>query len=154
MRLDVKPVAEFSAEERGALLALTAAVYPPEKTAVSPGRAIQWSSPEHGVLVLGPAGELVAYVGIVVRAGRLDGAPVKIGGVGSVKTHPVAFSLLVCQDHLQPFYGRLGWRAFTGRPLVEQPAGRTEFTINRPMVRPGLRPAPEAGLIDLAGPPW
>lgn len=130
------------------------------------------------MLIWSADGELVAYVGIVVRAGALDGASVTIGGVGSVKTHPraerrghataglrravaalnedhqVAFSLLVCRDHLVPFYERLGWRAFSGRLLVEQPAGRTEFTLNRPLVLPGRRPAPEGGLIDLHGPPW
>jgi len=82
--------------------------------------------------------------------------PVKIGGVGSVKTHPraqgrgyasaglrraatalhddhqVAFSLLVCQEHLLPFYHRLGWIPFSGRLVVEQPSGST-VTINRPM---------------------
>jgi hypothetical protein len=130
------------------------------------------------VLVWSPEAALVAYVGIVVRAGALDGAAVKIGGVGSVKTHPraegrgyataglrraaaaltddhqVAFSLLVCRDHLLPFYERLGWCVFAGRVLVEQPAGRMEFTINRAMVLPGRSPAPRDGLIDLHGPPW
>ena len=125
-----------------------------------------------------PEGELVSHVGIVVRAGILDGAPVKIGGVGSVKTHPraegrgyasaglhraaavlqdkhrVAFSLLVCQEHLLPFYSRLGWLTFLGRLLVEQPTGRTVFSINRPMVLAGQRPAPQDGVIDLAGLPW
>jgi hypothetical protein len=145
---------------------------------VSPGPSIQWAPPEYGVLIWSPEVELVAYVGIVVRAGAVDGVPVRIGGVGSVKTHPraegrgyataglrraadalsddhqVAFSLLVCRDHLLPFYSRLGWRAFSGRLLVEQPTGRLEFTINRPMVLPGRGPAPEGGLIDLHGPPW
>jgi hypothetical protein len=130
------------------------------------------------VLVVDAEGALVAYVGLVVRAGVLDGAPVTIGGVGSVKTHPrcqgrgyataglrraeaalnadhgVAFSLLVCRDDLLPFYARLGWRRFPGRLLVQQPGGRTEFTFNRTMVLPGGRPAPEGGTIDLQGPPW
>jgi GNAT superfamily N-acetyltransferase len=130
------------------------------------------------VLVSAPDGALAAYVGLVVRPGALDGVPVTIGGVGSVKTHPrfegrgyataglrravaalnaehrVGFSLLVCRDHLLPFYERLGWRRFPGRLLVEQPAGRTEFTFNRTMVLPGCGPAPEGGTIDLHGPPW
>jgi nodulation protein A len=124
------------------------------------------------------AGELVAHVGLVVRAGALDGAPVTIGGIGSVKTHPrargrgyasaglrraataltadhaVAFSLLVCQDHLVPFYERLGWLTFGGRLVVAQPGGKTVFTLNRPMVLPGRRPAPRDGEIDLDGLPW
>lgn len=178
MRVELKPVAALSAEERAALKALTAAVYPPELVATSPGRHFTWAPPEYCVLVSTPEGELVAHVGIVVRSGSLDGAPVTIGGIGSVKTHPraqghgyataglrraatalhadhqVAFSLLVCRDHLLPFYGRLGWLTFPGRLVVEQPSGRTVFTVNRTMVLPGLRPAPQNGDIELNGLPW
>jgi GNAT superfamily N-acetyltransferase len=178
MRIDLKPVATLDDDERAALTALTAAVYPPEVVAVSAGRHFQWAPPDYSVLVSTPEGELVSHVGIVVRAGSLDGAPVKIGGVGSVKTHPrvrgrgyasaglrraatalnddhqVAFSLLVCQEHLLPFYHRFGWLTFSGLLVVEQPMGRTVFTINRPMVLSGLRPAPQNGVIDLNGPPW
>ena len=91
-------------------------------------------------------------VGMLVRAGTLDGTPVMIGGIGGVKTHPqargqgyasaamrcaaaalhdahhVAFSLLVCQAHLLPFYQRLGWLPLAGRLLVEQPGGSIIFT--------------------------
>ena len=178
MRLDLKPVVLLSDDERAALKALTAAVYPPEVVAASPGRHFQWARPDYSVLVSTPEGELVSHVGIVVRAGTLDGAPVKIGGVGSVKTHPrvegrgyasaglrraatalnddhqVAFSLLVCQEHLLPFYDRLGWLPFAGRLVVEQPTGHTVFTINRPMVLSGRHPTPQDGEIDLHGLPW
>jgi GNAT superfamily N-acetyltransferase len=178
MRVELKAVARLTPEEGAALKALTAAVYPPDVVAASPGRRFRWASPEYSVLVSTDDGELVAHVGLVVRAGHLDGAPVTIGGIGSVKTHPraegrgyataglrhaatalhadhhVAFSLLVCQDHLVPFYGRLGWLTFAGRLVVEQPSGRTVFTINRPMVLPGRRAAPQDGDIDLDGLPW
>jgi hypothetical protein len=66
----------------------------------------------------------------------------------------VAFSLLVCREHLLPFYERLGWRVFPGRVLVQQPGGPMEFTLNRPMVLPGRSPAPRDGVLDLDGPPW
>jgi hypothetical protein len=178
MRIDLKPVATLDNNERAALKALTAAVYPPEVAAVSPGRHFQWAPPDYSVLVFTPEGELVSHVGIVVRMGTLDGAAVKIGGIGSVKTHPlaqgcgyasaglrraattlhdghrVAFSLLVCQEHLLPFYSRLGWLPFAGRLLVEQPTGPTVFTINRPMVLAGRSAAPQDGMIDLKGLPW
>jgi GNAT superfamily N-acetyltransferase len=178
MRVNLKPVATLDNDERAALKALTAAVYPPEVVAVSPGRHFQWAPPDYSVLVFAPEGELVSHVGIVVRAGTLDGAAVKIGGVGSVKTHPraqgrgyasaglrraatalhdhhqVAFSLLVCQEHLLPFYNRLDWLPFSGRLIVEQPTGPTVFTINRPMVLSGLSAAPQDGIIDLQGLPW
>jgi GNAT superfamily N-acetyltransferase len=178
MRIDLKSVAMLDDDERAALKALTAAVYPPDVVAASPGRHVQWAPPDYSVLVFTPEGELVSYVGIVVRMGTLDGAAVKMGGVGSVKTHPraqgrgyasaglrraatalhddhqVAFSLLVCQEHLLPFYGRLGWLPFSGRLLVEQPTGSTVFTINRPMVLSGVSAAPRDGMIDLKGLPW
>ena len=178
MRVDLKPVAKLSDDERAALKALTAAVYPPDVFAASPGRDLTWASPDYSVLVSNSEGELVSHVGIVVRAGSLNDTPVRIGGVGSVKTHPqaegrgyasaglrraaavlhhdhqVAFSLLVCQEHLLPFYGRLGWLTFSGRLVVEQPTGRTVFSINSPMVLAGQRPAPQDGVIDLNGLPW
>ena len=178
MRLDVKPASALSDAERGALKALTAAVYPPEVIAASPGRYLTWAPPQYSVRVFTEDGELVSHVGIVVREGTLDGAPVAIGGIRSVKTHPrftgrgfasaglrhaaalldrehgVAFSLLVCQAHLLPFYERFGWIVFDGRLLVEQPQGRVPFTVNQPMVLTGRGPAPRAGTIDLAGPPW
>lgn len=178
MRIDLKPVATLDDDERAALKALTAAVYPPEVVAVSPGRHCQWAPPDYSILVFTPEGELVSHVGLVVRTGTLDGAAVRIGGVGSVKTHPwaqgrgyasaglrraatalhddhqVAFSLLVCQEHLLPFYHRLGWLPFSGRLMVEQPTGPTVFTINRPMVLAGLIAAPQDGMIDLKGLPW
>jgi GNAT superfamily N-acetyltransferase len=178
MRLDLKPVATLDDEERAALKALTAAVYPPDVVAVRPGRHVQWASPDSSVLVFSPEGELVSHVGIVVRMGTLDGAAAKIGGVGSVKTHPraqgrgyasaglrraatalhddhrVAFSVLVCQEHLLPFYSRLGWLPFAGRLMVEQPTGPTVFTLNHPMVLAGWSAAPQDGMIDLKGFPW
>lgn len=178
MHIDLKPVGTLDDDERAALKALTAAVYPPEVVAVSPGRHLQWAPPEYSVLVFTPEGALVSHVGLVVRMGTLDGAAIKIGGVGSVKTHPrvqgrgyasaglrraatalhddhhVAFSLLVCQEHLLPFYYRLGWLQFSGRLMVEQPGGSTVFMINRSMVLSGLRAAPQDGIIDLKGLPW
>jgi len=178
VRLELKPVAAFTDDERAALKALSAAVYPPEVIAASPGRHLKWAPPEYGLFVWDDDSRLVSYVGLLIREGSLDGAPARIGGIGSVKTHPhvegrgyasagirraiaalndehrAAFSLLVCRDHLPPFYHRLGWLDFAGRVFVEQPAGRVEFTINRPMVLAGLRPAPRDGTIDLAGPPW
>jgi predicted GNAT family N-acyltransferase len=179
MRLSLKPVAELSDDERAALEALSASVYPPDVAAARPSRHLTWAVPDHGVLVWDDdTGSLVSYVGLLTRTGSLDGSVVRIGGIGSVKTHPrmegrgyasaairlamatlndehrVAFSLLVCRAHLLPFYRRFGWLDFAGRVFVEQAAGRVEFTINRTMVLPGLSSAPRDGTIDLNGPPW
>jgi hypothetical protein len=178
IRLDVKAVSALSEVERDALGALTTAVYPPDVVATSPGRAVKWATVQYSILVWTPDRELGSHVGLLVRDGRVDEAPVRMGGIGSVKTHPrlegrgyasvalrraaailhdehhVAFSLLVCRDELLSFYGRLGWKIFGGRLLVEQPTGRAEFTLNRPMVLAGQAPPPRDGTIDLCGLPW
>jgi hypothetical protein len=178
MHLDLKPVTALSDVERDALKALTAAVYPPQVLATRPGRFFQWAPPQWSVLGWTAEGRLITHVGIVTREGTLDAVPVKIGGIGSVKTHPQAqgrgyasaalrraataleddhhvdFSLLVCQEQLLPFYERLGWLSFPGRLIVEQPGGSIVFTVNHPMVLPGVCPAPHEGVIDLRGLPW
>jgi hypothetical protein len=77
MHLDLKPVTELSNRERDALKALTAAVYPPEVLARSPGRSLQWAPSTWSVLVWTEEGQLIAHVGIVTRDGTLDGAPVQ-----------------------------------------------------------------------------
>jgi predicted N-acetyltransferase YhbS len=123
-------------------------------------------------------GALVAYVGISLRDGQQDGRPVRIGGIGGVKTHPamrgrgfaargmqradeffraqpgVEFALLVCQAGLLDYYGRLGWRPFAGRLVVRQHGVPAEFTFNRVMTRGVRSVAPDTGIIDLLGPPW
>ncbi|MBI3328195.1 MAG: GNAT family N-acetyltransferase [Nitrospinae bacterium] len=90
MRLGLKPVTELGDGERNTLKALTAAVYPAEVLAARPGRSLQWAPSEWSVLVWTVDGQLIAHVGIVTREGTLHGVPVKIGGIGSVKTHPQA----------------------------------------------------------------
>jgi nodulation protein A len=178
MRCELKRADSLDEAERAALRALTAAVYPPDVVAASPGRHVTWASPQESVLLFAADGSLVSHVGLLVRAARLDGAPVVIGGIGSVKTHPAAegrgyasagmrrataaliedhavdFCLLVCREHLLPFYGRLGWHRFDGDLRVEQPSGPMRFTVNEVMVLSGRRQAPVSGVIDLLGPPW
>jgi GNAT superfamily N-acetyltransferase len=168
---------ESTDADRLALAALRAAVYPPEVLATSPGRSITWAPPQWNILGWDDDGRLLSQVGILTRRALLDGTPVEIGGIASVKTHPrargrgyataglrraaaflgdrdVAFSLLVCGDHLLPFYGGLGWYRFEGDLVVAQPAGTMVFTVNRTMVRAGTMAPPAAGTIDLNGLPW
>ncbi len=178
-QLDVKLVSVQTAEEREALRALAATVYPPAERAGDPvQKTIAWASPEWGILVWDDDGALVGYVGIVARDVTLDGRAVRVGGIGGVKTHPavrgkgyaraalrraaafmadelaVAFGVLVCREGLLPFYGGLGWQPFAGALLVEQPGGRVPFIFNRPMVLPVREAAPPGGTLDLCGLPW
>jgi hypothetical protein len=169
-------VADLSEADREALRELSAAVYPPGSSTSWPGRQIEWSPAEWCVRVHDD-GKLVSYVGIVLRDAQRDGRPVRVGGIGGVKTHPSArrrglaglgmrraveffhaervdFALLVCGPHLLEYYGKLGWHEFDGRLLVRQHGATAEFTFNRVMTY-GVRSAPPAGsTVDLLGPPW
>jgi GNAT superfamily N-acetyltransferase len=170
-------VADLSETDREAMRFLSQAVYPPESIAAWPGRHVEWSPPEWCVRVH-DGDALASYVGVYVRDGQHNGRPVRIGGVGNVKTHPAArrrglaalgirraltffheqpavdFALLVCEPRLLGYYGRLGWREFAGRLLVRQHGETAEFTLDRVMTHAVQSEAPAAGMIDLCGPPW
>jgi hypothetical protein len=113
-----------------------------------------------------------------VREAQREGRAMRVGGIGNVKTHPAArrrglaslgirralkffheqpaieFALLVCEPHLLSYYTRLGWREFGGRLLVRQYGAKSEFTLNGVMTHPIRAKGPNAGTIDLCGPPW
>jgi aminoglycoside 2'-N-acetyltransferase I len=172
------PVARLSNADREAVRLLSLAVYPPETLADWPGRQIEWSTPEWCIRVWGEEEQLAAYVGVHLRDALCEGHPVRIGGIGGVKTHPaarsrglaslglrraveffreqpeVAFALLVCEPHLLDFYGRLGWNEFHGQLRVRQHGVPVDFTFNRVMTHPVHLEVPKAGVIDLCGPPW
>jgi hypothetical protein len=171
-------VADLSAVERAETRALKDAVYPPAEEASWPGATIEWAQPSWCVRVRSPAGALVSYVGVLLREGRYEGEDVLIGGIGGVKTHPVArrrghaelalrraqaflrgrgdvaFGLLLCDAPLLDYYGRLGWREFSGRLLVAQRGRTIAFALDCTMTLPLAQPAPTSGTIDLCGPPW
>lgn len=177
--LDLRRRADLTPAERDGLRALSAAVYPPEAIAAWPGRALTWAQPEWAVLLKDADGQLLSHAGALLRAGSLDGAPVTIGGIGGVLTHPDArrrglaaramgraldhfreagadFALLVCEPRLIPTYERLGWSRHAGDVYSRQ--GQTDtalpFTFNLVMTCAlGLSPPGEAA-IDLQGPPW
>lgn len=171
-------VADLSDADRAELRALSAAVYPPEEAANWSGGALEWSAAEWCVRLRGEDGTLASYVGITLRDAQRDGRAARVGGIGGVKTHPTArrrglagrgmqraveffheqpgvgFAVLVCGPHLLAYYGGLGWREFAGRLLVRQHGATVEFTYNRVMTFGIRSAAPQAGTIDLLGPPW
>jgi purine-nucleoside phosphorylase/catechol 2,3-dioxygenase-like lactoylglutathione lyase family enzyme len=172
------PMADLTDAERVGGAALGQAVYPPEVAVAWPGRHLEWSAHQWGVFVRAGDGALVCFVGIVVRSALHDGVPVRVGGIGGVKTHPqfrrqglasraigraieffreqpdVAFGVLVCEPHLLDYYGRLGWQEFSGRLLVTQRGEPSEFTLCRVMTLGVRSEGPITGTIDLCGPPW
>lgn len=178
MRWELRRVADLTADEQSALRTLSLAVYPPETAAAWPGRAIEWAAHEWSVIGWAADGFVLCYVGVVLRDARWNDRPVRVGGIGGVKTHPafrgrgfattaiqraldffreqgdVDFGLLVCEPGLVPFYERQGWRTFPGDLLVTQRQATVPFTFNLPMTTPLRLPELLGGKIDLLGPPW
>jgi aminoglycoside 2'-N-acetyltransferase I len=177
MRIEVRRADELSGEEKDALRDLSAAVYPADVAASWPGRFIEWSSHQWCVFCRGEGGQILSHAGALVRDGTAGGRPVKIGGVGGVKTHPKSrgrglasgvvrravellreqgadFALLVCEPGLIPFYERIGWSHHACGLLVRQRGEAVEFTFNLPMVYTLRDAVAPGGVIDLLGPPW
>ena len=176
--IHLSKIADLSDDERAAIRTLSQAVYPADTVKDWPGRHIEWSQPEWCVRIHGDRGVLASYVGVVIREGTLDGQPVKVGGIGGVMTHPaerarglagkgirravdsfrkqgdIAFGLLVCEERLLRYYGKLGWRGFLGQMKVRQRGADSDFTFNHVMTLGVAVEAPIAGTIDLCGPPW
>jgi aminoglycoside 2'-N-acetyltransferase I len=177
MRWSFQAVADLTATEQDAVRALSRAVYPPEEFATWPGRAIEWE-PAPRCVIGWDGDDAVCYVGVLLRDAKWNDLPVRVGGIGSVKTHPAArgrglastairlaldsfrdrgdvdFVLLVCEPHLVAFYERFGWLTFPGALLVRQRGATTPFTFNRCMTAPLGLAEPLSGTIDLLGPPW
>jgi hypothetical protein len=178
VKVTLDRVADLSDADRERARLLSLAVYPPEQIADWPGLSVEWSTPEWCVRVRDEQDNLVSYVGVYVREAECDGRPVRVAGIGNVKTHPgarrrglaalgirraieffreqpgIAFALLVCEERLLGFYTRLGWREFGGRLLVRQHGAACEYTLNRVMTHGVDSEGPVAGVIDLCGPPW
>ena len=169
--------ADLGDADRAVNRALAAAVYPPEEIAKWAGGHLEWADSQWCARVFDEAGALVSYAGILVRDGLAGGEPVKIGGIGGVKTHPghrrrgfaalamaravewfrerdVDFGLIVCEPRLLGTYGRMGWREFPGELRVLQHGVPETFTFNRVMTHHVRIAAPARGVIDLCGPPW
>lgn len=168
-------LSDLTLEQQAACQALSLAVYPPGQAWA--GESIEWSASEWCVIGWDENQRALCYVGAIIRSGTLNDASVKIGGIGGVKTHPVArgkglaasaierameffreqktdFALLVCDPRLVGFYERLGWQCFEGEMFVTQRGQRSVFTFNLPMIRPVCETISATGVVDLKGPPW
>ena len=110
----------------------------------------------------------------VAATSTLDGAPVKMCGIGGVMTAPAArkrgcasaamrraaeamagvhFGLLFCEAHNVALYAGLGWRVFGGSVMCVQPSVPLLFDMMPTMILP-VRMTPDNGKIDLCGLPW
>src|SRR5262249_59840354 len=84
------PIADLTDDGRADVAALSRAVYPPAVSAAWPGRHLEWSAHESAVLIRAADGELICYVGLVVRSALHDGRSVRLGGLGGGEAAPPA----------------------------------------------------------------
>ena len=136
----------------------------------------EWSDVDWHVL-LRVSRQLISHVEIVERTGTVAGQPVKLGGIGGVVTLPewrgrglataalepsaafmrdelqVDFGLLICDEHMIPFYNRLGWQVVEGPLTFDQPGGKVVFD-DVTMVLPCVGTDWPEGASDLCGLPW
>ncbi len=178
MHVELCRLSRLSGARSTALEGLTAAVYPPALRARHPAQRLTWARHDWGALVWQPDQGLVAFAGALLRQGRHAGAPVRIGGIGGVKSHPRArglghggaavrrlvaflaeqpeldFALLFCAPEVAPFYDRLGWTPFAGEVVVTRHGTKAPLDGFEAMTCGLARPAPRAGLIDVCGLPW
>lgn len=170
MKIELKADDELSESERGGLERLYNEAFLPD------GTDIKWSKNDWHVLVWEEA-EIVSHVEIIERTARVDGKPVRLGGIGGVSTlkawrkrglaeaamkladeylrQPlrVDFGLLICGDALIPYYRKFGWNLVAEQMWIGQPKGRTLFKAHI-MVLPVCKSEWPEGEIDLCGRPW
>lgn len=135
-----------------------------------------WAPAEWRVF-LTDGGEPVSHLKVVVRHGAVAGAPVRLGGIGSVMTPTpllsrgyasellrraqafmfgeldVELGLLFCLPGLLPFYGSRGWTEVRSPVWIEQPAGRVRWPESA-MVLPRPGSAWRDAEVDVRGLPW
>ena len=172
MKIEINSRREMQEVERKQMDALVAQVFADEVD------NLVWSSDDWTVSVK-LDGQAVCHVGIVERAGTVNGQPVKLGGIGGVATLPgwrrhgyaeaalrtaaefmrnelrVEFGLLICGDQMMPYYGKLGWQPVAGPLMFDQPTGKITFgDSTKIMILPCNKHDWLPGVIDLCGPPW
>ena len=151
-------------------------IWPPDASPAPPWAHIISEPPQRRVMVRNESGELIAHVGIQVRAGLWDRRRVRIGGIGGVATRAgerrkglashaldvalkqldaqgINFALLFAEPCNFAFYERRDWHRFEGDVFIDQPQGRIKHNVVAAFVRDGLL-APHEGVIDLLGKPW
>lgn len=118
-----------------------------------------------------------SHVGLIDHVVKVDGQPIRVGGIGAVVTAgelhgrgyaqktlrhaerfmceelKVAFGMLFCLDRLKPFYERQGWRLVQGMVELDQPSGKVPSPFNVMVLACGDRVWP-AGTVDVCSFPW
>lgn len=173
MSLDViaRRDADLTQEERALVAAWQEDAYGDQTWAAR----YSWTPPEWRLL-LRDGGEPVSHLKIVTRQGSVDGAPVRLGGIGSVMTPTplrgrgyaselmhraadfmfgtleVELGMLFCLRRLVAFYAGLGWAELPA-VWIGQPAGRMRWPESA-MVLPRPGAAWHGAEVDVHGLPW
>jgi predicted N-acetyltransferase YhbS len=139
-------------------------------------RRYQWAEPD--LMATATKGrEIVSFVGLLIRTVLIDGKPAKVLGVSNAVTPPehrgkgysravmqevidFAFkevkaecALLLCRDHLVPYYEKLGWYVVKCPLQFNQLDGKKIWTANTMLYSlNGARLSPQ--MIDLQSNPW
>jgi len=170
MRIEIQAEHQLVPQVRTWLDQLSAEAFPPD------GLNIEWARSDWHVLVW-EGEELVSHVEIVERIASVGGQPVKLGGIGGVATKSewrrrglaeaamkaaqaflrdrlgVDFGLLICDEKMLPYYGKLGWKLVSRSLWIGQERGKVNFPTPT-MILPVGKDEWPAGEIDLCGPPW
>lgn len=132
------------------------------------------------LLVLMKGDHWVSTLELLDREIFVGDAPVRVGGISGVMTHPdfqgqgyarrvmryalddmrdvlhIPFGFLVCKPALVGFYGSQGWKEIDAVLHFDQPDGKSSFDPARVrgMIYP-FTPQPwPGGDVDFSGPPW
>jgi predicted GNAT family N-acyltransferase len=172
---ELHPTSALSPADRAATAALTDEAFAPAPD--DPAGDMAWATSDETAIARDPAGRVAAMVGVVHRDGLLDGAPVRLAGIGGVATATALrrrgyaraaldralvavdardpdLTVLICDPAMMPFYARVGFAPFAGTTWMEQGGERVVLDLEPTMVRPGRLPAPADGDLDLCGTPW
>ena len=139
-------------------------------------RQTSWATPDWSFLGMDDH-TLACFYNLVERVVRFDDQPVEIVGLNNLVTAPryksrgfasrllrstetdwfttlkARYGLLLCADHLIPFYVRLGWQRVSSEVRFSQPEREHVWPANCMVLSPAREPvAPQ--VIDLCGLPW
>ncbi len=172
MEVEIRAASELSAAERQQIQDLDRQAFP----SPDPYGYLEWSA-HHWQVLVKIDGRCVSQVGIVERTGTVNGQPVKLGGIGGVATLlewrrrglaqrameraaqflrdglGVEFGLLICDQHMLPYYRKLDWQVVEGPLTFDQPQGKVTFP-DVTMILPCTKKDWPPGVIDLCGLPW
>jgi aminoglycoside 2'-N-acetyltransferase I len=140
------------------------------------GRADRWAEPDFYV-ILSLEEQLAGRLAILDRQVSVDGATVRVGGIGGVATKTkfrhrgvasamlvraaefmkndleVEFGFLLCRHEVSPVYTKMGWIIVPG-PTTFTRAGVVATYPNDTMILPLTERRWPSGPIDMLGLPW